>query len=166
MTGTTPHRDDGQVMLLSIAFGVLALLLVTVVVSASSVHLERKELFALADLAALDAAAALDEAAYFGRTATAGAPGCGPGCPPGTGDAAHLLLLSDASVRAAVEDYLADAAPSSDLERLTLVEASTPDGRTAQVRLQALARPALLSWITAPWSDGVLLDVTTSARAG
>jgi len=161
-----PHDDNGQVMLLSIAFGVLALLLVTVVVSASSIHLERKELFALADLAALDAAAALDEAAYFGRTAPAVAPACGSDCTEGAGDAADLLVLSDASVRAAVEDYLADAASSSGLERLALVEASAPDGRTAQVRLQALARPALLSWITAPWSDGVLLDVTASARAG
>jgi len=51
-------------------------------------------------------------------------------------------------------------------EGLTLVAASTPDGRTAQVRLRAVARPTLLSWITAPWSDGVVLDVTASARGG
>jgi len=154
------HGDDGQVMLLSIAYGVLALLLVTVVVSASSIHLDRKELLALADLTALAAADALDEDAYFGRTANP--PPCAPGCPGG----ADLLVLSDASVRTAAEDYLAATAATAGLERLTLVDAGTPDGRTAQVRLRALARPSLLSWITAPWQDGVVLDVTAAARAG
>ena len=69
-------------------------------------------------------------------------------------------------MRAAAEDYLAHAAATTGLERLTLVEAGTPDGRTARVHLRALARPSLLSWITAPWQDGVVLDVTAAARAG
>ena len=57
--------DDGQVMLLSIGYGLLALLLVTVVVSATSVHLERKRLLDTADLAALAAADAIDVPAYY-----------------------------------------------------------------------------------------------------
>ncbi len=142
------HDDDGQVLLLSLAFGVLALLLVTAVVSASGIHLERKRLLALADLAALSAADALDEQAYFSRE-------------PG-GD---LVLLGEEEIAAEVEDYLADAAPASGLADLTLVHAGT-DGRTVTVTLRSVARPALVSWVTAPWSDGIELVVTSSARAG
>lgn len=153
---TLATGEDGQVMLLSIAFAVLAMLLVTVVVSASGVHLERKRLLALADLAAVEAADALDDAAYFSRVAV-------PGQQVEAGD---LLVLTPGSVRAAVEDYLADAGPAADLDRLTLVEATTHDGRTATVTLRALATPTLISWVTAPWSDGLVLEVTASARAG
>ncbi len=136
-------------MLLSIAFGVLALLLVTAVVSATGVHLERKRLLALADLAALDAADALDEDAYYTR---------------GEGDA--VLVLTSSRVRAAVEAHL-EASPAADrLDGLTVLNAGTPDGRTAEVTLGAVSRPALLSWVTAGWSDGIALTVTTSARAG
>ena len=56
-------EDEGQVMLLSLCFAVLCLLLVTVVASATSVHLERKRLAALADSLAI--AAAADSAAYI-----------------------------------------------------------------------------------------------------
>ncbi len=141
--------DDGQVMLLSIAYGVLALLLVTAVVSASTVHLERKRLLALADLAALDAADALDEATYYGRA---------------DGDA--LLSLSSGAVRAAVDEHLAASPAAARLVGLTVLDAGTSDGRTAEVTLGAVARPALLSWVTAGWSDGIALTVTASARAG
>lgn len=141
-------------MLLSIAYGVLALLLVSVVVSATGIHLDRKRLLALADLAAVECADALDQDAYYTRT---------DGAPTG---AADLLVLTDASVRSAAEAYLHRAAPVADLERLALVDAGTPDGRTATVTLRALARPTFLTWVTAPWSEGIVLEVTASARAG
>lgn len=145
----TERGDEGQVLLLSIAYGVLALLLVTAVVSASGVHLERKRLLALADLAALDAADTLDEATYYGRA---------------DGDA--LLVLSSAAVREAVDEHLAAAPEAARLDGLTVVDASTPDGRTARVTLGAVAHPTVLSWVTAGWSDGIPLTVTASARAG
>ena len=63
-------RDDGQVMILTLGFVVVALLLITVVVSAAGVHLERKRLLALADLLALEAADAVGDDQYF-------APGAG-----------------------------------------------------------------------------------------
>ena len=145
--------DDGQVLLLSIAYGVIALLLVTVVVSASSIHIERKRLQALADSLAADAADAIDQGAFYRGELT------GPG--PGT-----ALLLTDDGVRASVEDRLARHRELVQrFDGLALVDASTPDGRTADVTLAAVARPALISWVTAPWSDGIELRVTARARA-
>ena len=148
----TDRRDEGQIMLLSIAFGVLALLLVTAVVSASSVHLERKRLLALADLTALAAADAVSDESYYGRTTAAG-------------DGAALVELTPSGVRSAAEDHLARSPEAASLTDLTLVEATT-DGRTAEVTLRSTARPPLLSWATAAWSDGVVLQVTARARAG
>ncbi|HWS57103.1 MAG TPA: pilus assembly protein TadG-related protein [Actinotalea sp.] len=156
---TVARGDDGQIMLLAIAYGVLALLLVTAVVSAGSVHLDRKRLLALADLAALEAADALDVDAYYGRAA--GDPCVEAPCRPG-----DLVVLSHDTVRAAVEQYVARAAPASGPEDVTILDATTPDGRTAVVRLGAVSRPSLLSWVTAPWQDGVVLRVSASARAG
>jgi len=142
-------------MLLSIVFGVIALLLVTAVVSATSVHLERKQLLILADDLALAGADSVALDSYYGVGG-----GAGTAREPG------VVPLTDAGVRGAVETYLAahpDAAVG--LERLTVIRADTPDGRTARVTLAATARPALISWVTAPWSDGITLEVTSSARS-
>ncbi|NTW39874.1 MAG: hypothetical protein HGA44_08275 [Cellulomonadaceae bacterium] len=155
-------------MLLSIAYGALALLLVTVVVSATSIHLDRKRLLALADLAALDAADALDENAYFSRTSDASTAGSTPADPtaPDRPNGTALVTLTPATVHASAARYIEAAGPATRLGGLTLVEATTTDGRTAEVTLAALARPTLVSWITAPWSDGVVLRVTAHATAG
>jgi hypothetical protein len=146
-------RETGSVTLLSIAFGALALLLVTAVVSATGVHLERKRLVALADELALEAADALDADAFYRGQA-----------PPPTPDG--VVPLTDAGVRAAVEEHLA-AHPqvAGRLEHLRVVEAVTDDGRTARVTLAALARPAIVTWVTAAWSDGIALRASSSARA-
>ena len=144
-----PGDDGGQIMLLAIAYGVLALLLVTAVVSASGIHLERKRLLALADLAALDAADALDPDLYYQR---AGALALDDPVP-----------VTDGSVRASVEAYLAQAPEAARFTDLVLVDAAVVDGSTAQVSLRAVTRPVLLTWVTAPWSDGITLDVTARA---
>lgn len=141
-------------MLLAIAYGVLALLLVGAVASAASVHLERKALLALADLAALDAADALDDQRYFDRAPD------DPSGPPG-----NLLPVTDRTVRQSVEDYLASAPASTELTGLRVVDAVAVDDRTAEVTLGSLARPPLLTWATAAWSDGIALQVTARARA-
>jgi uncharacterized membrane protein len=150
-----PRGDDGRILLLGLLYGLLAILLVTVVVSATGVHLERKRLLAVADLAALEAADALDEGAYFGRGDVAG----------GAGAADDVVVLTDGSVRAAVESYLATASPPAGLEDLALVDATT-DGDAVTVTLAARSRPVLLTYVTAGWSDGVDLVVTSSARTG
>ena len=145
--------DAGTITLLAVAFGALALLLVTAVVSATSVHLQQKRLLGLADELALEAADSLDLAAFY------------------RGDAprpteAGAVPLTDADVRRAVEAYLAEHAEvASGLEGFAVVDAGSDDGRTARVDLAAVARPALVSWITAPWSDGIALRATSSARA-
>ena len=141
--------DDGQIMLLSLAFGLLATLLVGVVVSATAVHLERKRLLALADLAALEAADAMDPARYYVAPDAEAAP----------------VVLTPADVRGAVEAYLADAPAASRFAELEVVEATTPDGRTVVVTLRAVADVPLLSAATAAWSDGIELVVTARARA-
>ncbi|WP_250443927.1 pilus assembly protein TadG-related protein [Actinotalea sp. C106] len=148
---TGPHRDEGQILLLSIAYGVLALLLVTVVVSASSIHLERKRLLALADHVALAAADALDEDVYYGR---------GDALPPDGG----LVVLTPDSVRAAAEDQLAVSPATGRLTGVHVVSTATPDERTAEVTLAARAQPPLISAITSLWSDGIRLEATARAR--
>ncbi len=148
--GTGEESDEGQVMILALGWTVLAILLLTAVVSASAVHLDRKRLLALADLTAVAAADAIDEAAYYSPDRPA----------PAEGETG--LLLTDASVRRAATDYLTAAAPSTDLADLHLIEATTSDG-TVTITLHALTRPALLSVITAPWSDGIALTATSHA---
>jgi len=139
-------------MILSLGYALVCLLLVTVVASATSVHLERKRLAALADALAVAAADELDVEAYYR----------GEVPPPVEGGLVHL---TDATVQAAVEEHLA-AWPARSLPTdLRVVRAHTPDGRTAVVELRARARPVLLSLVLAPWSDGVLLAARGSARA-
>jgi hypothetical protein len=146
-------RESGHVTLLSIAFAALALLLLTAVVSATGIHLERKRLLVLADELALEAADALDVASFYRGEARR---------PTADG----VIPLTDADVRRAVEEYLStNPSVAARHERLTVTEAVSDDGRTARVSLAAVARPPLISWITAPWSDGVALRATSSARA-
>ena len=140
--------DDGQVMLLALAFALLAILLVGVVASATAVHLERKRLLALADLAALEAADALDPARYYAS--------------PPLDDA---VTLTPDDVRSAVEEYLVNAPATADFDELEVVEATTEDGRTVVVTLRAVAGVPLVNVATAAWSDGVELVVTARARA-
>src|SRR5690554_8005376 len=86
--------EAGQVMLLSLCFALVCLLLVTVVASATSVHLERKRLAALADSLAIAAADELDLEAYYGGEA------------PEPGEDGKIFL-TDESVAGAVAEHLA-----------------------------------------------------------
>ncbi|SFR74856.1 Putative Flp pilus-assembly TadE/G-like [Agromyces sp. CF514] len=129
-------------MLLTIFFSFLALTIVLVVVAASSLYLERKRLFTLADGAALAAAEAwsLDEVEV--------------------GDESLEIALDDAAVRDAAAAYLDDAAGR--LTGVELVRATSRDGRSATVTLRAV-------W-TAPLHTEVLplsvpIEVTTTARS-
>ncbi|WP_435735437.1 pilus assembly protein TadG-related protein [Cellulosimicrobium sp. PMB13] len=156
MTARGEHasdRESGQIMLLTSAFVAFALLLVTVVVSATQVHLERKRLFDLADALALTAADSMTHETFYVGNADR---------PEQEG----VLTLSDAEIRTDVQEYLSrhpDAVAG--LHDVRVVDASTPDGRTAEVSLVSVARPAMVSWVTQLWSDGIIVRAESRARA-
>ena len=147
MTGRVRTRpgDEGQVTILVIGFVVVAMALLAVVVSATQVHLERTRLAALADLAALEAAERVPDEAYFGVVEP---------------------TLSDDDVAATVDAYL-DGHPDTAARwtDLRVLQADTPDGRTARVRLGAVVRPAWTAWVLAAFTDGIAIEASSDARA-
>ena len=142
-----PGVEDGSTLILTIFYGFLALLLILVVVAATSLYLERKRLLTLADGAALAGAEAFDLGAM-----TVTADGAGAGLRPS---------LSSAGVRAAAEDYLA-AAPHGRMEGLSVSGAASVDGQSATVSLSAHWRPPVLAVLL---PEGVPLAVTAVARS-
>ena len=139
-------------MILTLGFVVVALLLLTVVVSAAGVHLERKRLLALADLLALEGADAVGDDRYFV-----------PGRARRRGPAACRSPTRRSARRSTATCGTTPTRPRPGTSSRSL-DATTPDGRTAQVRLGAVVRPVLLSWVLAPWSDGIALEAESVAR--
>lgn len=135
--------DDGSTLLLTICYACISLVLILVVVAATSLYLERKRLFTLADGAALAAAEAF---AFDSVEVTA------TGTRPG---------LRSADVAAAVDGYLA-AAPTAGFEGLTVSRAESVDGQSATVSLSARWRPPVLALVL---PAGVPLEVTAVARS-
>ncbi|MEP6482002.1 MAG: pilus assembly protein TadG-related protein [Rhodoglobus sp.] len=135
--------EDGSTLPLTIFFGFLSLVLVLLVVAATSLYLERKRLFTLADGAALVGAEAftLDEVS---RTPTGYRP-----------------TLTTPEVAAAVDGYLATA-PTGALESLAIESAKSVDGRSATVSLSAYWRPPVLVLLV---PSGLRLEVTAVARS-
>jgi Putative Flp pilus-assembly TadE/G-like len=117
--------------------------LVLLVVAASSLYLERKRLFTLADGAALVGAEAFD---LDQVTVTPDGP---------------RLTLDSADVESAVSDYIASS-PGASFESLSVERAETIDGRSATVELSAYWRPPIVSLLV---PDGFRLEVTAVARA-
>lgn len=136
-------RDErGSTLPLTMFFGLLSLMLVLLVVSATSLYLERKRLFTLADGAALVGAEAfqLDDVQ---ATATGYRP-----------------VLESRDVAAAVAEYL-DGHPQ-DFVGLAVDRAESVDGRSATVELSATWHPPLLSLLV---PEGLRIDVTAVARS-
>ncbi len=137
-------RDErGSILPLTIFYAFLSLVLILLVVAATSLYLERKRLFTLADGAALVGAEAfeLDDVVLM------------PDGPRAT--------LDSADVAAAASIYLATA-PTTGFEALTLERAETVDGRSATVALSAYWRPPL---VTALVPEGFRIEVTAVARS-
>jgi hypothetical protein len=141
-------------MLLTAGCVAIALMLVGMVASATDVHLDRKRLYDLADVLAADAADAMPPERFYAGEARR---------PTELG----VLTLADADVERSVVEYL-DAHPAAlaGLDEVRVVEASTPDGRTARVGLAATAHPPLLRWFTDTFGGGFTVRATSSARAG
>ncbi len=137
------REEDGSLLPLMIFYGFLSLVLVLLVGAATSLYLERKRLFTLADAAALVGAEAFDL-----DSVPVGASGLRP-------------ILRTPDVAAAVRDYLTTA-PASDFESLRVERAEAPDGRSAIVALSAQWRPPILSPLV---PEGLRIDVTAVARS-
>lgn len=136
-------REDGSTLLLTIFYGCLALVLILVVMAATSLYLERKRLFTLADGAALAGAEAfpLDAVAI---------------------EATDLRpRLESRDVEAAVQSYLAST-PHGGFEGLTVTRAASVDGQSATVTLNAYWRPPVLTLVL---PAGVPLEVSAVARS-
>ena len=134
--------DEGSTLLLTIFYGVLSLVLVLLVVAASSLYLERKRLFTLADGAALVGAEAFD------LTAVSLTPS-GP-----------RPILESPDVAAAVTSYIATT--PSDFQSLRIDRAETVDGRSATVTLSAHWTPPVVSLLV---PEGIPIEVTAVARS-
>ena len=135
--------EDGSVLPLTLFYGFLSIVLILLVVAATSLYLERKRLFTLADGAALAGAEAFD---LDSVTLAAGGP---------------RPRLASGDVATAVRDYLA-VAPHDDIESLAVERAETVDGRSATVELSANWRPPIVSLLV---PKGLRIDVTAVARS-
>lgn len=137
------RRDDGSILPLTIFYGFLALVLVLLVVAATSLYLERKRLFSLADGAALVGA----EAFSLSDVSTAGE--------------RTRPVLRSADVASAVTAFVAST-PNAEFESLAVDSARTDDGRSATVELSAYWRPPLVSLLV---PEGFRIEVTAVARS-
>ena len=136
------NDDGGSTLLLTIFYCFLGLSIVVVVASATTLYLERKRLFTVADGAALAAAEAW-------RLETVRL------------DGDRLAIeLDSAEVRAAASAYLAEAA--GDLDDLELVRAASDDGRTATVTLRSVWHAPLHTELV---PLAVPIEVTVTARS-
>jgi hypothetical protein len=137
-----PTDDRGSILPLVCFYGALALLVTLIVASATSLYLERKRLFTLADGAALVGAESFD---LTGVTMTPDGP---------------RARLTDTGVRDAVRSYLASN-PIGSFEALNLDEAFTPDGRSAEVTVSAVWRPPVVTLFV---PEGLRIDATAVSR--
>lgn len=126
--------DEGSILLLTIGYALLALVLVLVCVDATSLYLAQKRTQAVAD------AAALAGADGFTLTVEDGTP---------------RAELTDEGVR---EQATALVRVSGDA---AVVDAGTPDGLSARVRVTTRWRPPV-SGLFVP--DGVRLEATATSR--
>ncbi|MCW4386593.1 pilus assembly protein TadG-related protein [Salinibacterium sp. SYSU T00001] len=136
-------RDEsGSTLILTIFYAALSLVLILLVTAATSLYLERKRLFTLADGAALAGAEAFD---LTDVTTVASGPG---------------VVLDDSRVSAAVAAHV--AAVPHDFEGLVIERAESPGGSGAVVGLSALWRPPVVSLLV---PEGIRIGVEASARS-
>ena len=137
------RSDDGSSLILVIFAGVLCAALVLAVAAATSLYLERKRLFSLADAAALVGAESFD----LGSVTVVNG---------------HAVPhLTPHRVRVAVTAFVASATPR-DLSNVHVDSARTPDGRSAMVTLSTMWHPPLVTFLM---PAGLRIDVTSTARS-
>ena len=143
--GRNARDDDGQVAVLIIGFVMLSLLILTVVMAASAVYVERKKLLSVADGASL---AAADTFALADVQGSAGAP---------------VPTLSDGAVHSTVQRYLADTGAADRFDGLSINPGTgSPESRTAHVVLSAVVHPPIVNFLI---PAGVPITVSSDARS-
>lgn len=135
--------DDGSTLPLVAFFGMLGLLVVLLVTAATSLYLEKKRLFTLADGASLVGAEAFELSAI---TLTPDGP---------------RPMLDSADVASAVGDYLAGN-PMPDLAGVVVERADTADGRSATVTLSSMWHPPVVTLFV---PEGMRIEATSTARS-
>lgn len=136
------HSDEGSILLLAMFSGLLCLLIVLGVTVATSLYLERKRLFTVADGAATAAAEAfsLEDVTFAGGKI--------------------LIQLTDEQARAEAINYLSVLNQPGSLP-LHLVSATANDGRSATVVVAAGWKPPVVSLF---FPQGIELSVSATAR--
>ena len=135
------REEDGSTLVLTIGFAALALAIVVAVTAATSMLIERRRLFTVADGAALAAAEAfaLEQVRFDGTAATP--------------------ELAGAAVDRAAEDWTSAAgAGLADVR----VDGASADDRSATVTVSSAWRPPVISLFL---PAELRLDVTSTARA-
>lgn len=137
--------EDGSTILLTIAYCVLALMLIGVVTAATSLYLEHKRLHAVSDATALAGAEAVDLENAVVREGRVVAP------------------LTNDSVRDAAERYLrvAGGSTADGLHEVRIERAASEDGATASVRLSSVWHPPFVTLFV---PDGVRIETESRAR--
>lgn len=135
--------EQGSALLLTIFYAGLSLVLIFLVVAATSLYLERKRLFTLADGAALVGAESydLDDVKLT---------------PDG-----YRPQLSAEKVESAVADYVA-ASQGNTFTELQINEATTYDSASSSVSLSAYWKPPFVSLLV---PEGIRIDVAATARS-
>lgn len=132
-------------MVLIIGYVLVALLVATVVMAASSVYLEHKKLLSMADGASMAAADSF----------TLGQLGSGSGAP--------TAILSAGRVRSTAADYLSRNSAFARFSDLAVAPATgSPDGSTAVVALSATVHPPIVNFLV---PDGIRIEATSTARS-
>ena len=135
--------EEGSTLPLIIFYGFLSMVLVLLVIAATSLYLERKRLFTLADGAALVGAEAFDLEQVTRE------------------DGVVELHLQTADVASAVSDYV-EQSPGVDFDSLRIENAESVDGRSATVALSAAWNPPVLTLVL---PEGIRIEVTAVARS-
>lgn len=135
-------EEEGSTLILIIAAGLLSVAVVLGVMAATSLYIERKRLFTVADGAAL---AAAESFALSDVVVVNGKP---------------QVTLNSTSVASETARYLS-IIPTADSAGVAVVGAESRDGHTATVTLQKMWKPPVIS---AFFPEGMLLQVTASAR--
>lgn len=136
------EEEEGSSLILIIFAGLIGLAVILGTVAATSLYIERKRLFTVADGAALAAAEAfnLDDVQVINGRAS--------------------ITLTNTAVRSETDHFL-QLIPTIESNGISVVSAVTNDGRSATVSLQKTWHPPVVSMFM---PDGMVIDVTSTAR--